>query len=199
LLKLLVQHSPHLLSFVWALPLRLTKPQRQHVLRLAEALIVSETRHKTIASLYRVIVEAPDPSNGADSLRISPWTADDLRAPLRHCIVTDVVAYAQAADERTLSVSLDDSLGAKEKGTRHLEAVAYHHDHAKSQGKKHPASTHGAVHVEVRLALGPRSSAYDWRLSLREKTVRRLNKQRVPEQRLRFRKTTTLAQEMLTE
>ena len=114
MLKLIVQHSPHLLSFLCALQLRRTKPQRQHVLRLADALIVSETRHKTIASLYRVIVEAPDPSNGADSLRISPWTADDLRAPLRHFIVTDVVAYAQEADERTLYVSLDDSLDAKD-------------------------------------------------------------------------------------
>jgi len=181
------------------LQLRLTKPQRQHVLRLADALIVSETRHKTIASLYRVIVEAPDPSNGADSLRISPWTADNLRTPLRHFIVTDLVAYAREADERTLYVSLDDSLGAKDKGTRHLEAVEYHHDHTKSQGKKHPTYTNGAVHVEVRLELGTQSYAYDWRLYLREKTVRRLNKQRVPEQRLRFRKKTTLAQEMLTE
>ncbi len=199
MLKLIVQHSPHLLSFLCALPLRLTTPQRQHVLRLADALIVSETRHKTIASLYRVIVEAPDPSNGADSLRLSPWTADDLRAPLRYFIVTDLVAYAQEADERTLYGSLDDSLGAKDKGTRHLEAVEYPHDHTKSQGKKHPAYTNGAVHVEVRLELGTRSYAYDWRLSLREKTVRRLNKQRVPEQRLRFRTKTTLAQEMLTE
>ena len=199
MLKLIVQHSPHLLSFVCALQLRLTKPQRQHVLRLADALIVSETRHKTIARLYRVIVEAPDPSNGAESLRLSPWTADDLRAPLRHCIVTDVVAYAQEADERTLYVSLDDSLGAKDKGTRHLEAVEYHHDHTKSQGPKKPYYTNGTVHVEVRLALGARSYAYDWRLYLREKTVRRLNKQRVPAQRLRFRKKTTLAHEMLTE
>jgi hypothetical protein len=96
-------------------------------------------------------------------------------------------------------VSLDDSLDEKEKGTRHLEAVEYHHDHTRSQGKKHPSYTNGAVHVEVRLALGARSYAYDWRLYLREKTVRRLNKQRVPEQRLHFRKKTTLAQEMLTE
>ncbi len=168
-------------------------------MRLADALIVSETRHKTIASLSRVIVEAPDPSNGAESRRMSPWTADDLRAPLRHFIVTDVVAYAQEADERTLSGSLDDSLGAKAKGTRHLEAVDSHHDHTKSQGKKPPASTNGAVHVEVRLALGARSSAYDWRLSLREKTVRRLKKHRVPAQRLRLRKKTMLAQAMLTE
>ena len=199
MLKLIVQHSPKLLAFLCRLSLRLSKPQLHHVLRLADALIVSETRHKTIAGVYRLIVDAPDPSNGADTLRISPWTAEDLRAPFRHFIVADLVAYAQQRNQWTLSVSLDDSLGAKDKGTRHLEAVAYHHDHTKSQGKKQPYYTNGTVHVEVRFELGARSSAYDWRLSLREKTVRRLNRQRAPEQRLRFRKKTTLAQAMLAE
>ena len=167
------------------------------MLRIADALIVSEARHKTIAGLYRLMVEAPDPSNGADSLRISPGTAEDLRAPVRHCTVADLVAYAHEAQDWTLSVSLDDSLGEKDKGTRHLEAVAYHHDHTKSQGKKHPSYTHGTVHIEVRFPLGVRSSAYDWRLSLREKTVRCLNRHRAPAQRLRFRKQTSLARDML--
>ena len=146
------------------LHLRLTKPQWQHVLRIADALIVSEARHKTIASLSRLLVAAPDPSNGADSLRISPWTAEDLRAPVRHCTVADLVAYAHEAHAWTLYVSLDDSLGEQDKGTRHLEAVAYHHAHTKSQGKQHPYSTNGTVHLEVRFQLGARSYAYDWRL-----------------------------------
>jgi hypothetical protein len=199
LLKLIVQHSPTLLAFLYGLHLRLHKPQWQHVLRLADALVVSEARHKTIASLYRLIVEAPDPSNGADMLRIRPWTAEDLRAPLRHFVVADLVAYAHQSDQWTLYVSLDDSLDEKDKGTRHLEAVEYHHDHSKSQGKKKPYYTNGAVHVEVRLELGARSYAYDWRLYLREKTVRRLNRERGAEQRLRFRKKTTLVHEMLVE
>jgi hypothetical protein len=199
LLKLIVQHSPQLLAFLCGLHLRLSKPQWQHVLRLADALIVSETRHKTIAGVYRLIVDAPDASNGADTLRISPWTAEDLRAPLRRFIVADLVTSAHQSDQWTLYVSLDDSLGAKDKGTRHLEAVEYHHDHTKSQGKKKPYYTNGTVHVEVRLELGTRFYAYDWRLYLREKTVRRLNRERDPEQRLRFRKKTTLAQEMLAE
>ena len=93
--------------------------------------------------MYRLIVDAPDPSNGADTLRISPWTAEDLRAPLRHFIVADLVAYAQQRDTWTLYVSLDDSLDEKDKGTRHLEAVEYHHDHTKSQGKKKPYYTNG--------------------------------------------------------
>jgi Transposase DDE domain len=199
LLKLIVQHSPTLLTFLCGLHLRLHKPQWQHVLRLVDALVVSEARHKTIASLYRLIVEAPDPSNGADMLRISPWTAEELRTPLRHFVVADLVAYAHQSDQWTLYVSLDDSLDEKDKSTRHLEAVEYHHDHSKSQGKKKPYYTNGAVHIEVRLELGARSYAYDWRLYLREKTVRRLNRERGSEQRLRFRKKTTLVHEMLVE
>jgi hypothetical protein len=167
------------------------------VIRLADALIVSDTRHKTIASLYRLIVDAPDASHGADSLRISPWTAEDLRAPLRLFTVTDLVAYANETNEWTLSVSLDDALGEKDKATRHVEAVASHHDHTKSQGKKNPCYTKGTVHLEVRLQRGARSYASDWRLDLREKTVRRLNRQRMPEHRLHFRKNTSLARDML--
>jgi Transposase DDE domain len=199
LLKLIVPHSPQLLAFLWGLHIRLTKPQLRHVLSLADALIVSEARHKTIAGLYRLVLNAPAPSNGADSLRISPWQADDLRTPLRTFVIEDLVAYAQEINTWTLYVSLDDSLGAKDKGTRHLEAVEYHHDHTKSQGKKKPYYTNGTVHVEVRLELGMRSYVYDWRLYLREKTVRRLNRERVPSQRLHFRKKTTLAREMLGE
>ena len=39
--------------------------------------------------------------------------------------------------------------------------------------------------------------ADDWRLSLREKTVRRLNRQRTPEHRLHVRKKISLARDML--
>jgi hypothetical protein len=164
---------------------------------MADALMVSDMRHKTIAGLYRLIVDAPDASHGADRLRLSPWTTEDLRAPIRHCTVAAFVAYATETHAWTLSVSLEDSWGEKDKDTRHLEAVASHHDHPKSQGKQKPSSTNGPVHLAVRLQLGTRSYAYDWRLSLREKTVRRLNRQRAPAQRLHFRKKTSLARDML--
>ena len=197
MLKLIVHHAPKLLVFVCGLHLRLSKPQWQHVIRMAEALIVSDTRHKTIAGLYRLIVDAPDASHGADRLRLSPWTTEALRAPIRHLTVADCGAYATETNDWTLYVSLEDSLGAKDKGTRHLEAVDYHHDHTKSQGPKKPYYTNGTVHLEVRLQLGARSYAYDWRLYLREKTVRRLNRQRAPQQRLHFRKKTSLARARL--
>ena len=56
MLKLIVHHSPRLVAFVCGLHLRLSKPQWQHVVRLADALVGWEARHKTIASLYRLII-----------------------------------------------------------------------------------------------------------------------------------------------
>ena len=109
MLTLIVHHAPKLLVFVCGLPLRLSQPQVRHVLRIADALIVSDTPHKTIASLYRLIVDAPDASNGADSLRIGPWTAEDLRTPVRRLTVTDLVAYAKEINDTTLYVRVDDS------------------------------------------------------------------------------------------
>jgi hypothetical protein len=72
LLKLIVQHSPTLLVFVCGLHLRLHKPQWQHVLRRAETLVVSEARQKTMASLYRLIVEAHDPLERGGRAAASP-------------------------------------------------------------------------------------------------------------------------------
>ena len=76
---------------------------------------------------------------------------------MRHFLVTDLVAYAHPSDQWTLDVSLDDSLGEKDRGTRHLEAVEYPHDHTKRSGKTRPYYTNGSVQVELRLELGARS------------------------------------------
>jgi hypothetical protein len=50
--------------------LSLSQPQRRHILNVADALLVCESR-KTLAALQRQLVEAVDPSNLADSFRIS--------------------------------------------------------------------------------------------------------------------------------
>jgi hypothetical protein len=141
------------------------------------------------------MVDAPAASHGADTLRLSPWTAEDLRAPLRPFMVADWVPYASQRDPWTLSGRWDDSWGAKDKGPRHREAVAYLHDHPKSHGQKKPYNPHGIVQVAVRFARGTRASADDGRLALREQTGRRPHHERAPAPRRRLRKNTTLAQE----
>lgn len=198
MLKRIVHQSAKLLMFIGLLQLNLSKPQRRHVVRIADAVIVSEARHKTLSALYALYVEAPDATNAADSLRISPWAASAINTPRSNFVVQDLLAYAETQGELDIYVSVDDSLAEKDAATRHLEPVDYHHDHTRSTPHK-PVYTNGAVYIEVRLQCGERGYSYAHRLYLREKTVRRLNRQRPKEQRLRFRSKYRLAREMLVD
>ena len=186
MIKQIVHHSARLIEFIVLLQLNLSKPQYRHVLHIADAAIVCESPHKTLTTLYDLIVDAPHPSNAADCLRISPWAADELREPLRTFTIDDLMQAAEMERGEVLYVSIDDSITEKDKGTTCLEAVDWHHDHTKSVGKKQ-AYTNGTQHIEVRLQLGNQAYVYDWGLYLREKTVRRLNRKRSKEQRLSFR------------
>jgi hypothetical protein len=95
-----------------------------------------------------------------------------------------------------LYVSIDDSLSHKDKGTHALAGVDIHHDHnASSNGRA--AYSKGMVHVSCRIQVGVHSYPFSWRLYLRAKTVRRLNRSRSPEERLRFKSKYSLAREML--
>ena len=82
MLTRIVHNSPKICAFFDALQLDLSKPQRQHMLNLMDALLVCGDT-KTLAALQRQFIEAPNASNQADFLRISPWRAVDGRAALR--------------------------------------------------------------------------------------------------------------------
>ena len=186
MIKQIVHHSAKLIEFFVLLQLSLSKPQYRHVLAIADAAIVCEAPHKTLTALYDIIVDAPHPANAADCLRISPWSAAELREPLRDFTIGDLMQLAGVMGGEVLFVSIDDSLSEKDKGTTCLQAVDWHHDHTKSVGKKQ-VYTNGTQHVEVRIQLGERAYVYDWGLYLRAKTVRRLNRKRAKGQRLSFR------------
>ena len=197
MIKQIVQHSSKLIEFLALLQLSLSKPQMRHVLRITEGVIVSDAPHKTLARLYDIMVEAPDVSNGADFLRISPWSVEeDLRAPQRIFVVEELKRVSEMTGDRVLYVSIDDSLTDKDPGTRHLEPVDVHHDHTKGSKRK-PAYTNGTVHVEVRLQLAGCAYVFDFALYMREKTVRRLNRKRKKGRRLRFRSKYNLVREIL--
>ena len=80
MLKTIIQPSRWMVNFLMLLQLRLSKPQRQHLLRLSEALVVCQESHKTLAALNRQWVEAPDVSTEAHFLRQSPWSQHAMRA-----------------------------------------------------------------------------------------------------------------------
>ena len=81
MLRRIVMNSVELVKFVFGLGLRLTRPQTQHVLNIADGILVSD-EHKTMANLNRQLVEAKDDSSVAHTFRDSPWQANDLRRKL---------------------------------------------------------------------------------------------------------------------
>ena len=196
MLTRIVHNSEKLCSFLDRLNLELTQPQRRHILNMADALLVCEDK-KTLAALQRQFIEAPDASNMADFLRISPWQAEDARAGLQ----VNQVAWAIAEAERTgvpkvIYINLDDSLGEKDKDTRHLEPVDWFHDHSESTRNK-PRFKNGFCYLECTLRIGRIVVTVDLRLYLRAKTVRRINRHRPPGQRIPFRSKNSIARSML--
>jgi hypothetical protein len=198
MLKRIIHPSALLVSFMAGLELALSKPQRQHIERTVEGIIVCEER-STLSALYRLWVDAPDVSAVADCFRNSPWQGSQIQERLAGWVLSDLVQRAKAEGAKPIFfVSIDDSLSQKDKGTKALEAADLVHNHAAS-GKGQPAYCKGAVHVSCRIQCGRFSYTFGWRLYLRERTVRRLNRERAKEQRLRFRTKNALAQEMLKD
>src|SRR5271165_7198421 len=123
----IVRRSVLVVSFVSLLSLSLTQPQRRHVERMADLLVLAP-RKKTLAQLAALELEGVDASNLADFFRISPWDPDDLRLPLFEF----VIGYLKGRNGNPacpLYLTIDDSLTAKDKGTRRLESVDWHFDH----------------------------------------------------------------------
>jgi hypothetical protein len=130
MLTRILHNSEELCSFIDQLDLQLSQPQRRHVVNMADALLVCEDR-KTLAALQRQFVEAPDASNMADFLRISPWSAEEMRSALRRSQVAWLIEQGQrlgAAKE--ITINIDDSLGEKHKDTRHLAVCRRSQDSA---------------------------------------------------------------------
>lgn len=196
MLTRILHNSEQLCAFLDSLDLELYQPQRRHLLNMADALLVCE-EEKTLAALQRQFVSAPDASNMADFLRISPWRADWLRDGLRCKQVSWLLREAERTDApRQIYINLDDSLGAKDKATTKIEPVAWHFDHTESR-KGHPRYKNGICFLACTLRIGEHVATVDLRLYLREKTVRRLNRKRTAEKRIPFRSKNSLARMIL--
>ncbi len=196
MLTRILHNSPSLCTFLEQLGLALSQPQLQHVLNLADALLVCDST-KTLAELQRQFVECVDASNMADTLRIAPWCAGDLRQPVGTFLLREALAQALAAHTLAyIAVSIDDSITAKHKHTRHLEPVDWHYDHVESTPKR-PRFKNGLAYVGCNVRIGETAFTFDVRPYLREKTVRRINRHRTADERIPFRSKLHLAREIL--
>jgi len=198
MLGVIVQHSIEIVTFISQLSLALSQPQIRHLLRLLEALLVCGSR-KTLTHLCRQLAAPYDPKAAADFFRESPWQVVAVSGPRKRWMLHKFLQLAHALHlAPVIQVSVDDSLGKKHKDTRHLEAVSFHHNHTESTRRKQVYSN-GYVYVEVHVQIGPIGFLFDTRLYLREQTVRKLNRHRAKDKRLRFRSKCALAQDMLAE
>ena len=198
MLTAIVQHSQDLVAFISALNIALYQPQIRHLIQMVDALLVSNET-KTISGLYRLLKGQPDPKSGADFFRESPWKPEDISLARKRWMLNTFLELASKVNRVfEIFLSIDDSLGKKGKATRHLEAVDHQHNHTESSRKKQ-IYTNGYVYVEVHVQIGPFGFLFDTRLYLREKTVRRLNRQRSSGERLHFRTKYALARQMLVE
>lgn len=94
MLKLLVKVSPVLQSFLQALKLSLSKPQRKHLMQISEAIILCNGK-KTLSSLNRLMLDAPDVSASADFLRESPWNYELVRKSLAKFTIEYAIKQAE--------------------------------------------------------------------------------------------------------
>jgi hypothetical protein len=198
MLTRILHNSDQLQSFFNELGLDLSVRQRQHLLNMADALLVCED-DKTLAALQRQFVQAPDASNMADFLRISPWQAKDVRDGLRqHQVCRLLSEAAKAETAQVIYLNIDDSLGEKGKATRHIEAVDWHYDHSESTKSK-PRYKNAFCYLVCTLRIGSLVATVDVRLYLRQKTVRRLNRQRQKGRRIPFRSKYRIARLILEQ
>ena len=197
MLPTILQHSAELIAFIALFNPTLYQPQIRHLLNVVDAILVCNGK-KTLSNLYRQIDGEPDPKTAADFFRESPWEREDVGQGRKKAMLLQFLGFAQKLGIAKLLVSLDDSTGKKDKATRHLEAVCYHHDH-NDGSKKKPTFVNGFVYVEVHIQIGPIGFTFDTRLYLRECVIRKLNRQREPEKHLHYRSKYVIAHDMLTE
>src|SRR3972149_993073 len=180
MLATIIKNSASLVKFISLLGLTLKAAPLQHLTNVADALIVaSERRKKTLSALNRCFVEPPTDAYAlADCFRESPWSAEDVRSRVLHFLMTYALRLAQRLKlDKVIFISLDDSLCEKDPATKHLQGVAWHHDH-NAHAKKQASYKNGSVYVLCRIQIGFIEFTVNWRLYLREKTVKQLNQGR---------------------
>ena len=95
-------------------------------------------------------------------------------------------------------MAVDDSIAEKDKQTSRLEAVDWHYDHLEGR-KGRPRYKKGVAFIVVHILIRSVHLVFDIPIYLREKTIRRLNRGRPKEKRLRFRSKYRLVRRVLEE
>jgi hypothetical protein len=198
MLTRILHNNPVLCTFINQLDLLLSAPQLRHVTNVADGLLVTDAP-KTLAEIQRQFVSYVDPSNIADTFRIAPWTATDIREPLTWLLMQTALERLERRDQpRRLLINLDDSLAIKDPDTRCLQGVDWHYYHAHNRKKRY-RTQNGLAYLACNIVAGDWNFTFTVRPYLRKRTVRRINRHRPPERRVRFICKYRLARQILEE
>jgi hypothetical protein len=155
------------------------------VTNVADGLLVTDAP-KTLAGIRRQFVDGVDPSNMADTFRIAPWRAEEIRQPLGAFLLqTALQRLARTGQPRRLLINLDDSLAIKDPRTHALQGVDWHYYHVHKR-KKRSRLQNGWAYLVCNIVAGDWAFTFTVRPYLRAKTVRRINRTRPPGQRVHF-------------
>lgn len=201
LVKIITLHR-HLVNFIFLLHLTLSKPQEEHLTRVADALLVCEG-DKNLSALNRVFWERKHPTNVADFFRQAPWSGEEVREAtwkfLLRWLMEQALREEVEGQALRVIIVIDDSYLVKSKGCRKIEPVSWYRDH------RAPGETYikGVVVVTVKVWVGRFCATLNWRIYLRGKRVRQLRRWRKKAgksgEKIRYRSKYALAREMLEE
>lgn len=192
----IVDNSPELSSFIGTLGIKLSEPQRRHVLSVADGLLVTDAP-KTLAEIRRQFVDYTDVSNIADCFRISPWQAEEVRVAVAKVMMHMALQRLEDSSQpRCLFINLDDSLAIKDPYTRHLEGVDWHFDHA-AHRRGRTQFQNALAYTACNITAGDLCFTFAIEPYLRAKTVRRINRTRPRDRHLHFIRKSRLARRIL--
>jgi hypothetical protein len=173
---MIIEHTEILRNFVLPLLMGLNGFQQRHALNVLEAVLVSDQRHKTLAALTRLLLVAhADAFALADFLRVSPWSAAELRSRMTGALLVAACALQKRLGADKIVLAIDDSLCVKDFATRKLAAVGLFYDHVEQrrQTRRH---SNASRYICLMLVLGPFSFPLSWRLYLKRSQVRKLRR-----------------------
>ena len=198
MLTRILHNNKVLCTFIRQLDLKLSVPQLRHVTNVVDGLLVT-TAPKTLAEIWRQFVVCVDPSNIADTFRIGPWTAQDIRRPLGRMLMQIGLERLRCRQEPLcILINIDDSLAIKDPDTRHLQGVDFHYYHPHRR-KKRNRIQNGLAYLICNIVVGSWNFTFAVRPYLRRETVHRINRRRPGQRRLRFVSKYRIARQILEE
>lgn len=81
---------------------------------------------------------------------------ETIKKPLKHYLLQKFLEIARRLRlASVILVSVDDSLGKKNRAARHLEVVDYHYNQTEGSSKK-PTYAYSYIYVEMHIQIGQR-------------------------------------------